>query len=168
MLGAIRLAWWREALERLDRSPPPPEPRLQAAASELMPRGISGKELAALEDGWATLLDEIPDTDRIANRGAIMFRLAAKLLGGSDGNLEKAGGLFARTQVTRRGLMVPQGPPEEMQSLSGCRFPRGLRPLTAFARLAARDTKQAPLIEPEATPGRAAALLSHRLFGTIG
>lgn len=141
---------------------------MQAAASELMGRGISGKELAVLEDGWTTLLDEIPDEDRVTKRGAILFRLAAKLLGGSNGNLEKAGGLFARAQVMRRGLMVLQGPPEEMQLLSGCRFPRGLRPLTAFARLAARDTKQAPVIEPEATPGRAAALLSHRLFGTIG
>ena len=32
-LGAIRLAWWREALERLDNGPPPAEPRLQAASS---------------------------------------------------------------------------------------------------------------------------------------
>jgi len=39
--------------------------------------------------------------------------------------------------------------------------------MTALARLAARDAKQSPAIEPEATPGRAAALLSHRLFGTI-
>jgi 15-cis-phytoene synthase len=38
-LGAIRLAWWRDALERLDTSAPPPEPRLQAAASLLLPRG---------------------------------------------------------------------------------------------------------------------------------
>jgi 15-cis-phytoene synthase len=35
-LGAIRLAWWRDALERLDVSPPPPEPRLQAVARELL------------------------------------------------------------------------------------------------------------------------------------
>ena len=47
------------------------------------------------------------------------------------------------------------------------RFPRPLRPITALARLAARDAKQGPAIEPEATPGRAAALLSHRLFGTV-
>ena len=44
--------------------------------------------------------------------------------------------------------------------LAGHRFPRRLRPLTALARLAARDVKQAPAIEPEATPGRAARLLS--------
>jgi 15-cis-phytoene synthase len=55
----------------------------------------------------------------------------------------------------------------EMHRLAGLRFPRRVRPLTALARLAARDLKQGSAIEPEATPGRAAALLSHRLFGRV-
>src|SRR5688572_7751451 len=67
-LGAIRLAWWREALERLENGSPPPEPKLQAVSSELIPRGISGKALAALEDGWSTLLDESPDSERVGKR----------------------------------------------------------------------------------------------------
>src|SRR4051812_13606979 len=35
-LAAIKLAWWRETLERLDRESAPPEPRLQAVQRELL------------------------------------------------------------------------------------------------------------------------------------
>ncbi len=166
-LGAIRLAWWREALERLDSSSAPPEPRLQAAALELLPRGIGGKDLAALEDGWATLLDEEPDRARVGRHGALLFASAAKLLGGSDERLAVAGRLCAYGQAARLRMLEPNSPSEELHLLAGHRFPRVLRPLTALARLAARDARQAPFVEPEATPGRAVALLSHRLFGTV-
>ena len=166
-LGAIRLAWWREALERLDSSPPPPEPRLQAVAAELLSRGVSGRMLAELEDGWATLLDEQPDIERIGARGAKLFTIGAKVLGGSDPMLDPAGRLYACELMKRRHLASLPFPTEEMRILSGHHFARRLRPLTALARLAARDVKQEPAIEPEATPGRAAALLSHRLFGTV-
>ena len=164
-LGAIRLAWWREALERLDTSPPPPEPRLQAVADELLPRGISGKELAALEDGWATLLDEEPDVDRVSVRGEHLSAIAAKLIGASDPRLVSAGRMFAIGQA-RKLVAVPPAT-DELRELHGYRFPRTLRPLTGLARLAARDANQAPGIEPQATPGRAAALLSHRLWGRV-
>ena len=49
-LGAIRLAWWREALERLDHHPPPPEPHLQAAAAAVAPARLTGRHCLA-EDG---------------------------------------------------------------------------------------------------------------------
>lgn len=166
-LGAIRLAWWREALQRIDANPPPPEPRLQMVAAELLPRGIGGAMLAELEDGWAALLDEDPDIDRVAVRGARLFDLGARLLGTSHSLLGAAGRLFACQQGARTRLMPVHFPIEEMQMLSRQRFPRALRPLTALARLAARDVKLAPAQEPEATPGRAAALLSHRLFGIV-
>ena len=160
-LGAIRLAWWREALERLDSSPPPPEPRLQAVATDLLTRGISGAEVGALEAGWAALLDEAPDAAAVAARGETLFALGARLLGGDDPRLSEAGRLFALGDAARRGLRFPPPP-----GLGGHRFARTVRPLTALARLAARDLRQDQL-EPEATPGRALALLSHRLFGTV-
>lgn len=166
-LGAIRLAWWREALERLDTKVPPPEPRLQAVAAELLSRGVTGAILAELEDGWATLLDEEPSAERIGERGVKLFAIGAKLLGSDDGKLEAAGRLYALAIVRRRQLAAASHPTEELQLLLGHRFSRQIRPLTALARLAARDVKQAPAIEPEATPGRAAALLSHRLFGRV-
>lgn len=167
-LGAIRLAWWREALERLDASPPPPEPRLQGAAAELLNRGISGAMLAGLEDGWATLLDDEPDIERVAERGDRLFAIAGQLLGGNDDRLSAAGRLYACSTAGRRGLIPWVDGAPYLSSLSGHRFSLTLRPLTALARLAARDLEQAPVVEQEATPGRAAALLAHRLFGTVG
>ena len=56
MIGRIRLAWWREALEALDRSPPAAEPLLRSLAAHVLPAGVSGAELAAMEQGWAELL----------------------------------------------------------------------------------------------------------------
>lgn len=166
-LGAIRLAWWREALARLDASPPPPEPRLQAVAAELIPRSITGKELSGLEQGWATLLDEEPDIELIAERGEQLFDFGARLLGGSHELVAVAGRLYGYNSVFRRGLLPRHWPMEEMHQLSRHRLPRSLRPLTSLAKLAARDAEQSPRIEPEATPGRAAALLFHRIFGNV-
>ena len=166
-LGAIRLAWWREALERLDTSPPPPEPRLKAAAAELLPLGITGKELAALEDGWAGLLDEEPDLDRVEERGARLFAIGAKLLAANDPFLELAGRIHASAQIRRmRGAAFAQASVDP-SNMKGHRFPRRLRPLTALARLGARDFKHGMNIEREATPGRAAALLRHFGFGFV-
>ena len=161
-LGAIKLAWWREALVRLDNSPPPPEPRLQAVAEHLIPRGVSGAMVASIEDGWTTLLDEQPDERRIAARGERLFAIGATLLGGDDVMLAEAGRLFALNDVARRGLMETDAVvPKHHQ------FLRRIRPLTALAKLAARDVRHGWPMEPEATPRRALALLVHRLFGII-
>jgi phytoene synthase len=123
--------------------------------------------LSELEDGWATLLDEQFDVERIGARGEKLFAIAAKLLGAGDRQLGPAGRLYAYELANRRRLAAMHYPQEELHILAGHRFQRRLRPLTALARLAARDVKLAPAIEAEATPGRAAALLSHRLFGRV-
>jgi phytoene synthase len=103
----------------------------------------------------------------VVERGARLFAIGAKLLGVDDRRLDPAARLFALAQLARKRLMPTRHPTAEMDMLAGHRFPRRLRPLTALARLAARDVKQAAAIEPEATPGRALALLSHRLFGRV-
>jgi phytoene synthase len=123
--------------------------------------------LAGIENGWTALLDETPDLDRVADRGVKLFAIAAELLGDSDQRLAAAGRLVAYQQVVRMQLLPIPYPAEEVQALARHRFIRRLRPLTALARLAARDFKLAPAREAEATPGRAGALLSHRLFGFI-
>lgn len=165
-LGAIRLAWWREALERLDSAPAPAEPRLQAVAEQLLPRGVTGRSLAALEDGYAALLDETVGVKRVADGGRVLFHIAAFLLGTDDPKLPDAGKLYAYASAARRGLLaIPQE--VDASSLARHRFPRRLRPLTALARLAVRDIRHAPTLEPEATPARAVTLLSHKLFGTV-
>jgi phytoene synthase len=166
-LGAIKLAWWRERLEELDDGKVPAEPRLRNAAKELLPRGVSGAALAKLEDGWATLLDEVPDAVRAGERGACLFQLGARLLKRAfdTETIGTAGRLFARADLARRGLM------DIGRGSSGTqlpRVPRRLRPLTALAALAARDLRRGgPPFEPEATPGRAWTLLRHRLTGRL-
>lgn len=166
-LAAIKLAWWRESLERLDHEPPPAEPRLRAAAEQLLPRGITGKELAALEPGWTTLLDERPSGELIAARGGTLFQSGARLLRISASGLGEAGALFATVDVARRSRKIGGlGAADELRGLS---FPWRARPLTALAALASRDMHRTARVgwEPEATPGRAWALIRHRLTGRM-
>ena len=80
-LAAIKLAWWREALIRLDSDPAPPEPRLRAAAQAILPLGISGSAVARLEEGWSALIEEQPDAGRVGQRGKVLFALEAAILG---------------------------------------------------------------------------------------
>src|SRR3546814_5769707 len=52
MIGAMRLAWWREALERLHLPPVPGEPVLQALAAQPAWQGPDmAAALAAMVDG---------------------------------------------------------------------------------------------------------------------
>ena len=166
-LAAIKLAWWRERLQDLDDGRIPAEPRLKAAAAELLPRGISGGQLAELEEGWTTLLEAEPDIERIGIRGARLFAMASNLLGATDPRIEAAGRMFGQENARRRLQTAIHFPMDELNQLAEHCFSRPLRPLTALAALAARDAKRGGRVEPEATPGRAWALLRHRLTGRI-
>lgn len=157
-LAAIKLAWWRERLEELDEGKVPAEPRLRAAADELLTRSIAGASLAQLEDGWAAMLDTDPDPGRTVARGARLFEMASSLIGVADPMIDTAGRLYALASIGHRPLVSAE--------LARHRFPRALRPLTALAALAARDAKRGGS-EPEGTPGRAWTLLRHRLTGRI-
>jgi 15-cis-phytoene synthase len=165
-LAAIKLAWWRDALEALDSKAAPAEPRLQAAAAELLPRELSGADLAQLEEGWALLLrtDE-PELfmKGVRSRGPAIFGLAARLLGVPlDVHAQDAAHAFAAADLARR--KISDLPPSPVRS--DAPPPRSIRPLTAFGALARRDMHSGgPNFEPEATPGRAWTLLRHRLTG---
>ena len=160
-LGAIKLAWWRERLEELDEGKVPAEPRLQAAAAELLSRGISGSELASIEAGWATLVEEKPNRDAAIGRGVTLFALAARLLGADPPSfLEIGGALYGAGSLVRLGLA-----PDLHVVTETPRVPRLYRPLTSLAALAVRDVRRGEPPEPEATPARAWALLKHRLTG---
>ena len=160
-LGAIKLAWWRERLMELDEGKVPAEPRLQAVAGELLPRGISGAELARLEDGYLTLLQDSADAELALQRGELLFEMASKLLGLPLAHFDFAGHLYAAGHLQRRGL-APAGA-FVVNQMHG--IPARLRPLTALAVLARRDLRR---VEREATPARAFAVLVHRLTGRIG
>jgi len=158
-LGAVKLAWWRERLEELDEGKVPAEPRLKAAAEELLPRGLSGAELSELEDGWLALLEESPDAERALHRGAKIFALAGRLVDDDLPDLlDPAGRLYAAGTIQRRGL----SPGDAWVVTPARTVPSAFRRLTALAALAKRDLHRR---EAEATPARAWTVLKHRLTG---
>jgi 15-cis-phytoene synthase len=174
-VSRIRLAWWREALERLDRQPPPPEPPVLAAiAAALLPRGLDGAALMALEDGWTRLLTPGPltadDLDGYAReRGGALFALSARILGGAADGVERAGQLWALADLARHS----RDPAEAARALAAAaalpapeRWPPALRPLAMLAMLARRDVARGlGRLERPGAPPRMLRLLGYRLFG---
>jgi len=145
----------------------PAEPRLRAAARDLLPHGIKGIELAQLEAGWATLLQETPQADVALARGWKLFELAARLLDSAPTPPDLVGivgDIYATANLRRLRL----GSFGSKVVTYGGRIPRRLRPLTGLAALAKRDLRRGgPPFEAEATPGRAWTLLRHRVTGWL-
>ncbi len=175
-LGAIRLAWWRDALARLDEGPPPAEPLLRAIAATLLPAGLDGDALAGLEQGWAALLDGGIDRAALsryaAERGGRLFALSARLLGGDrDGVAARAGEGWALVDLARRSpdRNVAASALAEARlrfEPAGARWPPALRPLGMLARLARDDALHPPDQLPrQGSPRRLARMLGHRLTG---
>lgn len=167
-LGAIRLAWWRERLEALDAGDVPGEPRLGAVARELLPRGIAGRELARLEDGWLPLLEpfpwDAPQADALRLRGRLLFGIAARLLGGSVDQAERAGELWSLADAAAhcsndgsRRMLLDHA--KHAISTLPQKVDRRLRPLTVLSALAACDASRGGVF------GRGGAALKHRLTG---
>lgn len=172
MIGQIRLAWWRERLQDLDRGLVPAEPRLQAAATTLLPRGISGATLSGLEDGWEALLEPFPWTDavadRVAARGRLLFGLAATVLTGHP--LASGGDHWALVDAARhcsdaasRETLLAHA----RATAAADRSPPALRPLTMLAALALRDIARGQPFEPEGRPARMIAMLRHWVTGHL-
>jgi phytoene synthase len=169
-LGAIRMAWWRERLEDLGTAPARAEPRLQAVAAELLPRGVTGAELSQLERGWLPLLDPFPwgeaAAEGLRSRGRMLFGIGARLLGAEPSDAEAAGALWALvdgathcSDAASRGFLCSQA------RLAGKevpdKLPSKVRPLTVLGALAAYDLRSGGRL------GRVGVALAHRLRGTI-
>jgi 15-cis-phytoene synthase len=175
LISRIKLAWWRESLEKLDREGAPAEPVLRSLAEHVLPAGIGGADLALMEEGWGPLLSPEPPnaadlSTYAAGRGGLLFRYTARLLGGEAGaELEINGEAWALIDLARRSA----DPGEADSALAAgrdrvrpCRWPAGLRPLGMLAMLARRDAEAArPRWEPPGSPGRMLRLLRHRLTG---
>jgi phytoene synthase len=171
-LGAIRLGWWRERLDELDQHPAAPaEPRLQAVAKELLPRCVSGHELAGLEDAWLPLLEPFPwgeaQVDGVALRGRVLFGVGARLLGCSADEAERAGALWSLADGAQHCSDAPtrdllaSGAGEALAAIAGP-LPRKLRPLTVIAALAALD-----LLRDAGRLARLSVAFRHRLTGRL-
>jgi phytoene synthase len=79
LVGQMRLAWWREALEGLDASAAPAEPVLQSLAAAILPLGITGHALSEMVDAWEPLLDDVGVQwidDHARLRGRTLFAMA--------------------------------------------------------------------------------------------
>jgi phytoene synthase len=167
-LGAIRLAWWRERLEDLDLGKAAPaELRLQAVASDLLPRGITGRELSVLEDAWLPLLQSLPwgveQVDGLKLRGRILFGIGAQLLGARPSDSETAGELWSLvdgavhcSDSDTRNILL-----RELAGLAPPRAPVAVRPLTMLAALSAHD------VRGHGGFRRGLAALRHRYRGTF-
>lgn len=168
LVSQMRLAWWREALQRLDSAPPPAEPLLAALAACVLPT-VSGAELAELEEGWLILLADGPLSaedlaDYAARRGGLLFRYSARLLGDSAFPVDRAGAHWALADLARHSRRADEvkNPPPESQ----VKWPARLRPLGMLAMLARRDLeKLGRKQEKVGGPARLLRMIRHRLSG---
>jgi hypothetical protein len=141
------MAWWRERLEELDGGVIPAEPRLQAVATEVLPRGVTGRELSRLEDAWAPLLAPFPwendQADGLRLRGRILFGIGARLLGGDPQSAEAAGVLWSledgawHCSDEQSRIFLASRATDAIFQLP-LRVPRKLRPLTILSALTAQ------------------------------
>lgn len=174
MVSGIRLAWWREALEKLDEAPAPAEPVLQNVARHLVPAGLSGAELAAMEAGWSVLLTphRLTAEDLAAHaseRGGRLFRLSGQLLGEAKGAVEAAGEAWALIDLARHSRDESDTCAAIAAALARTlpvQWPMSLRPLGMLAILARRDARDGPARwERPGSPRRMGRMLLHRLTG---
>jgi phytoene synthase len=172
MVSRIRLAWWREALERLDSDSPPPEPVLRALAAQVMTRGVSGGDLAAMEEGWAELLTDGPLDEAALRayaraRGERLFRLSARVLGSDERGLAEAGARWALVDLARRSSNPAESRAAiDLAARMGDRGTRKPMPLALLGLLAERDIDHGPYSwERQGSPARMLRLMLHRLIG---
>jgi 15-cis-phytoene synthase len=175
MISQIRLAWWRQELERLDNAAAPGEPVLRAAQEHVLPSGISGAELSKMEEGWSVLLSPDPLTsDDLRTygetRGGLLFAFSARILGGDTGDAVLRGGQsWALVDLARHS-----NPPDAQAALAEARtrsrdrtrWPSELRPLGMLSMLACRDSEvEAGSLEMQGAPSRMLRMFRHRLTG---
>jgi phytoene synthase len=175
-LGQLRLAWWREALARLDTQPPPGEPVLQELAASVLPLGISGASLVPIVHGWEVLVEEIElDHDALRRfaegRGQLFVVAGAVMKASARDPLATAGQGWALADLARH-LRVPAEAAEARAMASALldkattvRWSRNGRALGALAHLARLDLRAPGSEPPVGAPHRVGRLFWHRLTG---
>lgn len=164
MIGAMRLAWWREAIEKLAGGEAPAEMVLQALDASLVRHnpGIAPM-LAAMVDGWLALIEVDPLDEEALEihaqaRGAALFALAARHLGqdglGED-NVRQWGRGWALVDLAAR-LSQPEARDRAIMMARRALMAkgRGPRPLRALMALARRDAGTNLRARRPGSPGR--------------
>jgi len=176
-LGQIRLAWWREALERLDTHPAPDEPLLQSIAAGLLPRGVQGAALGKIADGWVVLLRALPlaeaeIAEHGADRGGALFEAAGVVLGLPRAELAAAGEAWALADLAfhfrdrSSAEMALDLARQRIAQMGDWRWPRQLRAIGALYTLATVDVRAGLSVPREVgSPRRVGRALLHRLTG---
>lgn len=178
MIGAMRLTWWRDAIEGLANAPAPAEPLLQRLQAELIGGGQGVGQLPDIAEGWIVLLDPLPLShealgDYAEQRGGVLFSQISRRLGAQDTpGIAQAGAGWAlvdfafhcRDRVTA-GQALSLARPMLEQALDKA-WPRAARPLGMLAHLALRDARAGlDASRRTGSPGRLLSMLRHRLTG---
>jgi phytoene synthase len=176
-VGQLRLAWWREALAKLDHQPAPAEPVLQGLASSVLPLGVSGASLVPIVHGWEVLIEEDAlDRDVLRRfgegRGALFVVAGQAMAAGKSDPLAEAGQGWALADLARH--LAKQEEAEEAAALAAPllataamhRWSRNGRAMGAMAHRARMDMALEPGVPlPIGAPRRIGRLLWHRLTG---
>lgn len=172
-LGQMRLAWWREALAKLDHAPAPAEPVLRALEADVLRHGVTGASLVPIVHGWEVLIEEealdAGAMRRFGEGRGSLFKAAGALLGSKGDPLEAAGQGWALADLAgnlqadaeraaARDLARPL-----LDAAAKARWSRGGRALGALAHRARLDLADAPW--GAGAPSRVGRLLWHRLTG---
>lgn len=174
MISRIKLAWWRDSLERLDGARPPGEPLLQALAEHVLPFGVTGAEMSEMEEAWSTLLSDAPlgPADLFVyaeKRGRLLFALSARILSERRDEAVSAGGeAWALIDLARHcgNTVDADSAVDAARRFAPVKVPPRLRPLGMLDALARRDgDARRPRWEARGSPGRMWRMLRHRLTG---
>lgn len=164
MLAQIKLAWWREQLDRSAAERAGGEPLLAL----LEHWGEAAGELGALAAGWEALLGDAPDFQAFAAARGDTCEALAHALGQSEAApmAKKAGTAWALAELATK-VSVPQEHEAVLGAIAqaqwgAVRLPVGLRPLAVLHGLARRAGGKREFLD-----GFGAGLLAARL-GLLG
>ena len=169
MLGAIRLAWWRERLDDLDIPDGPPigEPRLEEAERLLVWTVTNGPMLSALADAWLPLLRPFPWDGEVAEglreRGRLLFWIGGQILGAETSEADAPGAVWSLvdganhcSDAESRKFLLSEA---RKMTADLPRMAKPLRPLTVLSAVATSDALG------RGRMARVASAFWHRLTG---
>ncbi len=150
LLGQIRLAWWRDELERVPTLLTTADPVLRAIRAIIARHDVIQGMCLAMVNGWEILLsDWPPEDDRLTEfgklRGGNLFAAAGVLTGAGTAEVLVASGSAwalrdlsfhcSDKEVAKRASELAT-----QKSNSTRRFPLEMRPFHILARLAEQDS----------------------------